>query len=378
MKSNKKISRLQLHLKEMDLETRILFMALIAGGVISLLSVAINIILQMSLIVILTPLIMAFIYAGLIYSVFHNPNNHYAGYIAIVVSTLTIFPSLWLNSGGLTGSTPYYYLFMVFLTTVVLRKFKFRVILFLQFIIASALILIEIIKPNTISPYLSFQAHFMDIFFAFAIITVFISIMTIYIMDNYHRSIEALKNTKQDLEKANKNLEWIATTDELTRLYNRRFAMNKLSEIIAEVSLNKVKSFGVLMLDIDHFKLINDNFGHLAGDDVLKRFGQVLIDHCGDSHLPTRIGGEEFLIITYVHQFESFQKIAESIKKAIDLTDWSDIHPDLKVTISIGAYYINHETPLEDKGLEQVLNHVDHSLYAAKNNGRNQIHYFNL
>ena len=144
-----------------------------------------------------------------------------------------------------------------------------------------------------------------------------------------------------------------ALFDELTQILNRRGVYKKIKEI------NKGS---ILFFDIDHFKKINDTYGHDFGDYVLKEIGKILKNTFRKSDIVGRWGGEEFIVILPNTNYEDGLKLAEKLRKIIENYDFQG----KKVTISIGVSEYNGN-------LEEVLKKVDEALYEAKRNGRNQV-----
>ncbi|MBF4692904.1 GGDEF domain-containing protein [Fusibacter sp. Q10-2] len=182
-------------------------------------------------------------------------------------------------------------------------------------------------------------------------------------MKEYHRMITQLKLTQVELKDVNAILKHASITDELTKLYNRRYIMD-LIESHLKHHINPMKA--VIMIDIDFFKKINDQFGHGTGDFVLKRLGEVFTEVLSGNPI-ARIGGEEFLAIIYS---ENAPQLAETLRTEVEHIHW-DI-PDLKVSISAGVYEL-----MSNENLERLLERADASLYKAKAMGRNQVYSYN-
>ena len=159
-----------------------------------------------------------------------------------------------------------------------------------------------------------------------------------------------------------------AMTDELTQLLNRRSLMLVANEQFREARARH-SHLGVLAIDIDHFKKINDNYGHPAGDAVLRRIAaavQAVLrvgDHVG------RTGGEEFVAILPHTTDSAVDDVANRIREAIEATDFSDIDADLRVTASIGTA-VSDDT---DMTFSNTIKRADDSLYRAKEGGRNRV-----
>lgn len=162
----------------------------------------------------------------------------------------------------------------------------------------------------------------------------------------------------------------MANYDSLTQIYNRRKLMEK-----AEKELMKSKKFGhlisVLMIDIDNFKLVNDRYGHLAGDEVLKALAKSCTDNIRRTDIIGRFGGEEFLIILPRTDKKIALKIAADIKESAVNLETVYKGEIINITISVGI-----ETALileENFSIDNLINNADIALYKAKNNGKNMI-----
>ncbi|MBI2119533.1 MAG: diguanylate cyclase [Elusimicrobia bacterium] len=155
--------------------------------------------------------------------------------------------------------------------------------------------------------------------------------------------------------------------DGLTNLYLRRVFLERLSE---EISLTKRygTSFSLLMLDLDHFKLVNDRYGHVAGDAVLKKIAEILKANVHHGVNVCRYGGEEFALLIGLAPQEVVLATAEHLRSAIE-NSAIEISEGvtIKITVSIGAAHYLPEAPLA----EELIQRADHALYQAKESGRN-------
>jgi diguanylate cyclase (GGDEF)-like protein len=157
----------------------------------------------------------------------------------------------------------------------------------------------------------------------------------------------------------------MATSDSLTGLANRRhFMANARREFL--LARRSGQPLSVLILDIDHFKQINDKNGHAVGDSVLRRFAEVGSGALRASDLLSRIGGEEFALVLPGMEVSAALAVAEKLRLAV-AEDRSEGLPPLTVSIGIGTL-----AP-EDQGIDDVLRRADHALYAAKQGGRNRV-----
>ncbi|SHJ71553.1 response regulator receiver modulated diguanylate cyclase [Shimia gijangensis] len=165
-----------------------------------------------------------------------------------------------------------------------------------------------------------------------------------------------------------------AVTDPLTGLFNRRYALPHLKRI-AEFSSRTKRDFAVMVADLDHFKAINDRYGHVAGDRVLEVLSGRLRDTLRPVDLLARIGGEEFLIVLPATDRATARNMADRLCRVINREpvhiQKSDIQ--IPVTVSIGvAMASDHSSTGEISGTA-LLDHADRALYGAKSTGRNQV-----
>jgi diguanylate cyclase (GGDEF)-like protein len=163
-------------------------------------------------------------------------------------------------------------------------------------------------------------------------------------------------------------LEYLAMTDELTQLYNRRFFIDRCEREFRVWQRYK-NPFSVLLLDIDHFKNINDSFGHDIGDVALKFVAKSLKNLVREVDIVARYGGEEFVILLPQTQGNMAQELAERLLVNIEASELIIAEKSLKLTVSIGVA----EVRLEMKDLNDLLKAVDNALYQAKWRGRNQV-----
>jgi diguanylate cyclase (GGDEF)-like protein len=170
----------------------------------------------------------------------------------------------------------------------------------------------------------------------------------------------------KELEQAKRELEKLAFTDNLTGIANRNAFFKQADE---ELSRSRRLSYdiGIMMLDLDHFKSVNDNYGHDAGDEVLKVVSKTMNDCLRKQDTLGRIGGEEFAIIVPGTDKVGMHRLATRLQASIELQHFSLLGDDEKITVSIGY------TKVKDEELfKSALKRADLHLYTAKNNGRNQ------
>lgn len=164
----------------------------------------------------------------------------------------------------------------------------------------------------------------------------------------------------------------MAETDPLTEAYNRRFFNNSLKRAIAEFSRYK-NAFSLLMIDVDYFKKLNDNFGHDVGDEVLKRLAKVCCEELRDIDIFARYGGEEFMILLPNTLGQAASTVANRIRIALEEDIVIIRSKTISYTVSIGVTQAQEG----DGRIEQLTKRVDLALYQAKESGRNRVFYSN-
>lgn len=165
------------------------------------------------------------------------------------------------------------------------------------------------------------------------------------------------------LEIANEKLKERSIRDSLTKLYNNGFIFDYLERAVRK-SKHKTHELSIMMMDIDDFKQINDEYGHLKGDEVLKIIANILMDETREQDVVSRYGGEEFMIVLTNTDIETAVSIAERIRKVISQYNFEVGHD---VTISIGV------KQLQTENMSELIGETDRLLYQAKHSGKNQV-----
>jgi len=172
--------------------------------------------------------------------------------------------------------------------------------------------------------------------------------------------------------KVRKKLKYLAKTDSLTNLYNRRTLFKKGTETV-EKAINEQQSLSVILLDVDFFKSINDNYGHDIGDEVLKIIAKLSNETMRSRDLLARLGGEEFVGILPGVGGSEAKAIAERLREKVASKDLSALNIDGQLTVSIGVACLEQVEP----NFDDLLNAADIAMYYAKANGRNRVCQFN-
>lgn len=155
--------------------------------------------------------------------------------------------------------------------------------------------------------------------------------------------------------------------DPLTQVANRHFFDFQIAKRLEESSVFS-NAFGILVIDIDHFKKINDTYGHLVGDEILKIVAQSLSSNVSKTDLVSRWGGEEFIIIVDVANQEDLFKIAERLRHVVAASSYElEKNKTIQVTISIGGTLVKKQDTSKT-----LIARADDNMYFVKQNGRNQ------
>jgi diguanylate cyclase (GGDEF)-like protein len=171
-----------------------------------------------------------------------------------------------------------------------------------------------------------------------------------------------------DLQEALNKLQEVSQRDALTGLFNR-YHMNHLIDQEVKRFARNGRRFAVAILDIDHFKLINDRHGHAVGDAVLQNFAKLATDYLSEADAIARWGGEEFLVLMPEQGLYQGMATVDGLRRHIEQFDWAPISPGLSVRFSGGV--TEHHLPKE--GEDQLVARADQALYRAKAAGRNQV-----
>jgi two-component system cell cycle response regulator len=174
---------------------------------------------------------------------------------------------------------------------------------------------------------------------------------------------------QEDLLAALKASEFLASHDPLTRLWNRAAILEALRKELARAKREK-KSVGIIMADVDHFKPINDEHGHLVGDAVLREIARRMVSAIRPYDSAGRYGGEEFLVVLPGTDAANALRLAERLRAAFDAEDLTTTEGSFHVTLSFGVATFDAE---QDEDINPLIRAADEAMYRAKRCGRNRV-----
>ena len=186
-------------------------------------------------------------------------------------------------------------------------------------------------------------------------------------------NLKDLEEKNRELTKRNIVLEQLAITDSLSELYNKGYILKRLeSELMRSARYNEPMS--LIIIDIDYFKKINDSFGHIAGDNILRRLSKILIESVRDVDIVARYGGEEFLVVCPNTSLSGAAILAERIRESVQNTIFHAGSIDIKLTISLGLSNLSPSALANgDFNTNKLIEEADSALYKAKSAGRNKV-----
>uniref|UniRef100_E6PV17 Diguanylate cyclase n=1 Tax=mine drainage metagenome TaxID=410659 RepID=E6PV17_9ZZZZ len=204
-----------------------------------------------------------------------------------------------------------------------------------------------------------------------AIIDISISTHALFDEQGQYAGVEGIWRDITERKRMERELERLATYDTLTGLLNRRCIIEQLEQALKRCTDGRAhKPLAVLLLDLDHFKRINDSHGHAVGDRVLRQFVDVVMAQKRGSEEFGRLGGEEFLLILRDADEDTAQQVGERIRQAVEDAIIA-LKPGvtMRLTVSIGLT----QARSTDRSPSDVLERADHALYQAKHRGRNRV-----
>jgi diguanylate cyclase (GGDEF)-like protein len=201
----------------------------------------------------------------------------------------------------------------------------------------------------------------------------FFEIDAVQLGDTHDGNTRMLKSIRDVTEerKIQEKLKFLATTDTLSGLCNRAEFMD-LAQREFVLAQKSNEELALLLMDLDNFKVINDTFGHAAGDEIIREMGSIILNSFRKSDISGRIGGEEFAVILKNTSLDEAKMAAEKVRKIIARRKVIYGDQEIRLTVSIGVAAIRGGTK-DIKDIEDFLKMADDALYKAKAGGRNAV-----
>lgn len=184
--------------------------------------------------------------------------------------------------------------------------------------------------------------------------------------------VETLQSNYEKINDLYHQVEDLSLRDSLTGLHNRRFLYNNINELL-QLAVRQQSPLSVVIIDIDDFKPINDNYGHLAGDQILSEMSQTLRNFFRKSDFVIRYGGEEFLIVMFNSDHIQTEQALDKLRKEMMGFTFKYERAEIHLTISIGIASCVFETPYSAVHLEKLISEADSAMYDSKSRGKNKI-----
>lgn len=341
-------------LKLFPLETKIFISILIAGIVLSIVLIIENIVIDYPMIANVKWLVTIILCSVALYFIIQNK---YVAFLERAVFTITIvglLPLGWINSSIYNPFT-IAYSFMILIAAVFLFKGTWQwFFIILEMFIVLTMLALTYLHPE-IFAVIDHQVLMQDIFIQIPITFLGAILILRAFASAYHSTVNQLKNQKETLTH-------ITLHDELTGIYNRRYIFQVLDQL--ENYFDDYKNIVIGMIDLDDFKSVNDTWGHVAGDLLLKQSASMIQEIVGNKGVVGRYGGDEFIIILHELGDTPYEFILSQLHRM------SDVMEQNHAATSFSGGFVEIE---EFQSLEKSLAQADELLYHSKNRGKNRI-----
>ncbi len=367
----KMINQTRIKKSQVQLEHRIFLTLLLMGIFISLLSGIANILQQTPAARILAPFVVAVMLAFIFWYCIQSGRFNGPMVAVSFLVCLFILPYLWAAHGGLAGGFPYFVPYFGVVLLAVHRGLRRWLFLTLLITMTAAMVLMDVSKSDWIDsisePYLIQYSNL----FGLAGSTLCILVLFQIFSRSFVAERKRVEKMARALSVANEELSFMAHQDMLTGISNRRDAVEKMKYLL-KLSLRNRKPFCLILVDVDHFKKINDQYGHDCGDYILKALASKLEELKREQDTAARWGGEEFLMILPETDMKGGLVLAERLREIIDSERfyYYGTYHHISITAGVTAFdHLSHD-------IDDYIRKADIALYWGKENGRNQVNAY--
>ncbi|MCQ2488618.1 MAG: GGDEF domain-containing protein [Clostridia bacterium] len=283
-------------------------------------------------------------------------------YVVAFGLNFAVLPVLYLTVGGITSSMPTYFVVGIVFSVLMIDNKKIDIIIAF-FSYAWYFLIMQLDQKYEIAArfsVLSGKSFYLDAYLDFVVASACIAVLVKILAISFERQQEKTNDLLDQMEE-------LSIKDPLTGAYNRRFLIRYLESSIANAK-EKGTNIAIVMFDIDKFKRINDDYGHLVGDEVIKVLANSLMSACRDYDIVSRYGGEEFILVMPGASEEIAIKRAEQIRMSFkDIKISGGIDRPVTISGGVAELTVSMQTP------EDFIKSADDNLYVAKETGRNKI-----
>lgn len=273
-----------------------------------------------------------------------EPLRYHIKLFFVCLISLVYVPVAWLTSPGSASAMPLYTLLILIVTVLLIERAVEFLIPFLLVVEVVCIYYYEGLYPERFLPYTDSLYHAFDLSIHFTIIAIILTLLLTIVNRCFAREHRVLYD--------------LSVTDQLTGTYNRHYLYSRIEEIHNFSERNNQK-YTLIMIDINHFKQVNDIYGHLEGDQVLRQFGASMKKICRSFDIVVRYGGDEFLIILPNTASEAAEVVVQRIQA--DFLEIASAYPKVPLDLAVG---VSENT---ENDLNTLLLEVDNRLYHKKN-----------
>ncbi len=282
----------------------------------------------------------------------------------LLFTAFVYIPFLFFQTAGYNGTAALFAILSMLLLTVLFSGNIRYIIITLNILLWIIICFIQFKYPHLVVDHGSEQAKFIDYIVALVLTLISISVVGVYYRNQFEDEADRINQLNSTLETKNEKLADLATKDYMTETYNRRYLMMHLDSVLGK---EDEKQLCLLMFDLDDFKQINDDYGHLWGDEILIEVTKVVKSILRQNDFIARYGGEEFVVILHRTPIKNAIEVAERIRKEIANIR---IDNDHNVSVSIGlTAYVEGDTG------DKIIERADLKLYMAKKKGKNRVEH---
>lgn len=282
----------------------------------------------------------------------------------LIFIALVYIPFLFFQTAGYDGTALQFSLLGVFLLAIGFSGRQRALLIGLDLLIYLGVCVMQYRSPGLIVPHATEADKLVDLLVALTLSIIGLAVMTVYIKTAYENERDRIRSLLEKLSQSNERLAEMSVRDALTGAYNRRYMTEFLAREL-ETAERTGKPLALLMLDIDHFKEINDQFGHGFGDEVLVAFSKVVEKNLRTYDVLARYGGEEFVVALHAMDLPVAREVAERVRAAVEALTFRN---GAGVTVSIGLVLSK-----PGERMDVLLERADARLYDAKHGGRNRV-----